>query len=107
MFLTHDGTIEQLLRKVEVGIALVFRHQWMRGSAVFLKAVDGLEDKGIDDCLVVVPIDILVFQQFGEFVVVTDELTVDDSPHFAVLFVTGGLALHIVLVEVAFLYLII
>ena len=65
------------------------------------------EHKCVDYCFVVVPIDVLVFQQFGEFLVAHDELAIDDSPNLAVLFVAGGFAGHVVLVEVAFLYLII
>ena len=107
VLLADDGAIEQLLGEIEVGVALVLGHEREGGGGVLRKAVDGLEDEGIDYRLVVVPIDIRVLQQVGELLVAHDEVAVDESPYLAVHLVACGLARHVVLVELACLYLII
>ena len=71
------------------------------GSVLLLEALDGLQHEGIDDLLVVVPVEALVFKDGVKLAVVHEEGLVEFTPQFAVGLVVVLLTLHIFLIDLA------
>ena len=69
--------------------------QWCFVGCVFFQFFDGFEDEGIHRVLVVVPIERVVFKDFGGFVVVHDAPAVDFQDEFFVVLETVLLLLGV------------
>lgn len=80
----QDGTTEQAAGKLAILVVLELGQQGLVGSVLFVEAFDGLQHKGVDNLLVVVPIQTLVFEQSVEVGVVEDESLVELAPQFTV-----------------------
>ena len=80
----HNAGAEQLAGIVSVLLAVVFRQQFLMSLVLFVETFDGLHHKGVNNLLVVVPIDALLLQQTVEVGIVLDERTIQLTPQLAV-----------------------
>ena len=97
------GGTEQLTGIFLVLLAVVLGQQLLITAILLLETLDGLQHEGIDNLLVVVPVQALLLQQLVEVGVLLDEGAVDLAPHLAVGSVVVLLALHVFLVNLAVL----
>ena len=75
---------EELAGKVAVLFILIFRKQFLISLAGWLEALDSLQHEGIDDILVIIPVEALLLEQSIEIIIVLNEGLVSTAPELAV-----------------------
>ena len=104
----EDGGTEELASEVAVLGVLIFWQQLLLCLLGWVEALDGLQHEGINDVLVVVPVERLLLQEGIEVLIVLDKGLVETAPELTVLGVLvesvlgcEELSVDIIVVEVA------
>ena len=95
---------KQTCGKGSVLFITIFGLQRLGLYTFFSKLLDGLEHEGVHDGLVVIPVDIHLFQDVIQSIIVADKLPVGLTPHFTVAGIRI-LRLQILFIDGALLYL--
>ena len=95
----EDGSAEQLTCKLLFLLARPFGQEFFLATVLLLETLDGLHDEGIDNILVVVPVEALFLEHAVDVVIVHDEGLIEMTPEVAVGLVTVVLIVHVCLID--------
>ena len=99
----EDGRAEELAGKILLLLTVPLGQQFLLGTLLFVETLDGLDDEGVDNLLVVVPIEALVLEDRLQVFVHLDKGLVKLAPQLTIELVVVLLTVHVLLIDVALL----